>query len=471
MRWIVCWASLALGCGGAEMGTDGGGTDGGTRDSGGAAQDAGGRDASRPDAGPTPEACRLPSPIDEGVTYERTLHVAPGGSGDGSMGNPFGTIDDAARAATPGTRILVAAGSYGAVSLPSLQGEPTRLIAIIGEGDVRVDGGGGTGLAMSDGAYVVIQGLTLTAGVHGMNLDDGGSIDTPAHHIVLRDITITSAGSGGNNDCIKLSGVDDFWVLDSEVAGCDRGELIDMVGCHRGTIARNHFHDPIGNGVQAKGGSSDTLITQNLFERIPGRAVNAGGSTGLEYFRPIDAPYEAARIRVIANVIADSGQDSGAAVAFVGCDACVFAHNTVIAPRTWVLRILQESADARFVPSRDGLVMGNVFVLDTSLLRTFFNVGGNTAPETFRFERNLWFALDQGPGWGGPMYGSGLTPEVDPLVQMDPQFADRAGGDYHLGASSPARGAGRPIGAPLPPDYDGRCYEDPPSLGAFEFLP
>lgn len=440
---------------------------------GGAHPDAAPVDASPGDGGlgdGGAPACARPSPFDEGVSYERTLHVAPGGTGDGSPERPFGAVAAAARAATPGTRILVAAGRYGAVSLPSLRGEPARPIAIVGEGEVIIDGGSGTGLRMSDGAYVVLQGLSLTGAVHGMNLDDGGS-DSPSHHLVLRDLTIARAGSGGNNDCIKLSGIDDFWILGSRVGGCDRGELIDMVGCHRGMIAENTFRAPVANGVQAKGGSSDVLITANRFEAIPGRAVNAGGSTGLEFFRPIDAPHEAARIHVIANVFDDVGAMSGAPIAFVGCDACVFAHNTVLFPKTWVARILQETMDARFVPARDGVFANNIFVLRTSELRTFFNVGGGTAPETFRLERNLWYAVDQGPGWSGPSYGGGLPPERDAFVQLDPALIDRDAGDLRLAPESPARGAGRPLDFDLPPDFSGHCFADPPSLGAFEAEP
>ncbi|NOY90085.1 MAG: hypothetical protein GXP55_02665, partial [Deltaproteobacteria bacterium] len=433
--------------------------------------DASGRDASRPDAA-TPSACSLPAPMDQGVTYERTLHVATSGTagGDGSAAAPFDSIRSAAAVATPGTRILVAAGSYGSFYLENLQGEPGRPIAIVADGDVTLDAAGsGTVVRMSDPAYLVFEGFTLAnAGEHGMNIDDGGSYDSPAHHLVLRNITVPGAGSGGNNDCLKMSGVDDFWVLGADISACNRGEAIDMVGCHRGVIAGNHFHDVVGNGVQAKGGSADTLIHGNLFSDIPGRAVNAGGSTGLPYFRPMDAPYEAANIRVIANVFERVGADSGAPVAYVGCDACSFANNTIIEPLTWVARILQESTDARFVPSREGLFVNNLVVLDTSVIRTFVNVGGNTAPETFVFANNLWFATDRGAGWGGPTYSDGLPPEMDSVLQMDPLLVDRAGGDYHPMAGSPAAGVGRALPFPQPPDFDGRCYADPPSAGAFE---
>lgn len=428
--------------------------------------DAPGLDASRPDAMP-PEACALPDPIDTDVTFETTLYVEVGGSGDGSEGDPFGDIEQAVAAAGPSTRIIVRAGTYDRVGSISPQGEEGRPIKIEAEGDVTIDAGGGgnTGWSMSDPRWVVIEGFRIiNSGVHGMNIDDGGSYDTPGEFLVLRDITIPSAGSGGNNDCIKMSGIDDFWVLNSDVAGCDRGEIIDMVGCHRGVIANNAFASPVGNGVQAKGGSSDTIVANNVFTDIPGRAVNAGGSTGLEFFRPIDAPFEAARIRVIANLFVRGGTDSGAPIAFVGCDACEFLNNTVIEPTTWIARILQESADARFVPSRNGLFANNIIVMNVADIRAWFNVGGNTAPETFTFTNNLWFALDDS-GFSGPVYSDGIPAGTNDIIQ-DPAMVDYAGGNYRVMSGSPADAAGADVG-PLPPDLDAECYGDPPTLGAY----
>lgn len=472
---MVFWVLGLLACGGGDGAADGSAADGSVADGSvadGSTTDSGVMaDGSLPD-GATPSACALPAAMDVGVSYERTLHVATTGSsgGDGSTGAPFDSIRSAAAVATPGTRILVAAGTYGSFFLSDVQGEAGRPIAIVADGDVTLDAeGSGTVVRMSDPAYLVFEGFTLAnGGEHGMNIDDGGSYDTPAHHVVLRDIVVPGAGSGGNNDCLKMSGVDDFWVLGSDISACDRGEAIDMVGCHRGVIAQNHFHDVVGNGVQAKGGSSDTLIHGNVFSDIPGRAVNAGGSTGEAFFRPIDAPHEAANIRVVANVLLRVGADSGAPVAYVGCDGCVFANNTVIEPRTWVARILQESTAARFVPSRNGLFVNNIVVLAMSDLRTFVNVGGNTSPETFTFGHNVWFATDQDGGWAGPSYSDGLPPEMDSILQMDPLFVDRAGGDYHLEAGSPAGGFGQALGFAQPPDFDGRCYADPPAAGAFE---
>ncbi len=461
-------------------GRSGAGGNAGAGGGGGAGAGVGGNDAAiesdasvLPDGGGVPSACALPAAIDEGVSWAQTLHVAMGGSddtGDGSEGSPFSSIDRALAGASAGTRVLVQAGTYGPFSADGLAGEAGQPIGIIADGAVVLEARGAQAIiGMSDPAYVVIEGFTLMgATVHGMNIDDGGDYATPAHHVVLRNLTIPGAGSGGNNDCIKLSGVDDFWVLGSDVSGCDQGEIIDMVGCHRGVIAGNYFHDTILNGVQTKGGSADTLIHGNVFENIPGRAVNAGGSTGVEFLRPLDVGYEAARISVFANVFIRNGEMGGAAVAYVGCDGCVAAHNTILEPRSWVVRILQESTEARFVPSRDGVFVSNIIVLNPSELRAeLVNVGADTAPESFVFGNNLWFAPDEGASWA-PNLGAAVMAESDSLVQVDPLFVDRAGGDYHLLPDSPALAAARALTPAVPADHEGNCYLEPAALGAFE---
>jgi hypothetical protein len=169
-----------------------------------------------------------------------------------------------------------------------------------------------------------------------------------------------------------------------------------------------------------KGGSSDSWVHGNWFEDVAGRGINAGGSTGLAFFRPIDAPYEAARLTIEANIFSRGGASSGAAIAFVGCDGCSFIHNTIIEPQTWVARILQETVDPRFVPSRNGVFANNIVVFDSADLRTFVNVGGNTAPETFVFASNLWFSRDQA-GFTGPTLTDGIPPRPERSSRWTPR--------------------------------------------------
>lgn len=392
--------------------------------------------------------CPLPAPFDTAATYTNEVRVEPGED-----------LEATIRQATAGTRITVAAGTHpGDISAQNLTGTASNPIAIVGE-DGAVIEGGLNNIQLSTPSYVIIENITFRGGSgNGLNIDDGGDYSSPANNVILRNIVVENVGDGGNQDCIKLSGLDDFHIEGVDVSGCS-GQGIDMVGCHDGVITGNMLRDTPGAGVQAKGGTADVLVHGNTFERVRGRGVNAGGSTGLEFFRPIDAPHEGARIEVVSNVFVDVGESSGAPIAFVGCDACTFVNNTVVRPLTWVARILQETTGARFVPSRDGVFANNIIVFDSNVLRTFVNVGADTAPETFTFRNNLWWDTANpdftGPTWNGP------PDEVDGAVG-DPGLDD----DYRIAAGSPAVGLGRD--AANLPDRAGRCYDDPPSAGAHE---
>ena len=425
------------------------------------------------DAGDGTDECALAAPFDVDVDYEQEIYVATDGDdegGDGTAENPFATLNAAAQTASPGTKIVMGPGTYeGGMWIGSLQGEEDQPIAIVADGEVIIEGGT-NGIQFSEPRYLVIEGLTLQgATTNGLNIDDGGSFDTPAEFVVLRNLTVRDVGTGGNNDCIKLSGLRNFFILDSEITGCDRGEGIDMVGCHEGIISGNRLGEMPGPGIQAKGGSSDISIHGNWLWDIEGRGINAGGSTGLDFFRPPDADSEAARIEMVSNVLIDIGEESGAPVAFVGCDTCLFAHNTVVNPRSWVARILQESTDDRFVPAREGRFVNNIVALHVDDLRfeVYVNYSDGTDLESFTFGWNLWYAFDRGEDYAGPSYDGGIPPEQDSVIQQDPSFVDFDEQDFRLQPDSPAQGIGTALDEGPFPDFDGHCFSDPPSAGAY----
>jgi hypothetical protein len=87
------------------------------------------------------------------------------------------------------------------------------------------------------------------------------------------------------------------------------------------------------------------------------------------------------------------------------------------------------------------------------------NVGPNTAPQSFTFAHNLWFAADQ------PERSQPDLPVVESgaVVGRDPGLDDQG----RIAAGSPAQAAGMP-GLRVAGDITGRCYGDPPSIGAVE---
>lgn len=415
----------------------------------------------------TPPCAPAAAAFDAGAVWLREIHVSVTGSaaGDGSPAAPFATIAQAARIAGPGDHIVVHEGRYpGSSFVTDLQGtaaQPILIGAAPGEmppilGSTSV----AEALHFTDPAWLVLQDLVVEGPTgNGINVDDGGDYTTPAHHVIFRRITIRDVGTGGNQDCLKLSGLDDFLVDGADIRRCGTGGSgIDMVGCHRGLIAASTFRNAGANAIQGKGATSEIVIHGNLMVDCGPRAMNLGGSTGLPFFRPLGATYEARDLRAIANVVV--GSDTP--VAYVGCDACLAANNTFWLPRRWFARILQETTDPAFVPCRDGRFVNNVVVFDRAQVSAEnVNVGPDTAAGTFSFVTNLWFARDD-PSWPGPNLP---VSEIGGIVGRDPRLVNPASEDFHLAAASPARDAGTCI-PEIVRDRDGLCFRDPPTIGA-----
>jgi hypothetical protein len=154
-------------------------------------------------------------------------------------------------------------------------------------------------------------------------------------------------------------------------------------------------------------------------------------------------------------------------VGFVGCVDCIAANNTMINPDIWLMRILQETtstAEYEFLPASNCTFANNLVYFSHGQIRTYVNVGPDTSAETFTFTNNLWYAHDS-PGQSQP--DNLPAADIDPVVGQDPGFENAAGHNYHIGSDSPAAGEGIPL-TEVNGDMDGRCYADPPAIGAYE---
>ena len=339
----------------------------------------------------------------------------------------------AASKAVPGTQILLRPGEYaGGIGLADLHGTASAPI-VIGASDPRQPPaivGGGSGMQLSRVSHLVVRDLTIRgAAGNGLNVDDGGTYVRPSHHVTLRNIHVSTLPPG-NHDGIKLSGIDDFRVESCRVEKWG-GSAVDMVGCHRGVVEGGEFRNGGDTGVQCKGGSADITISRCRFVEFGGRGVNAGGSTGLAFFRPpiktMAERYEAKNIVVTGNTF-DGG---GAAVAFVGVDGAVVRFNTIHNPGRWAFRILQETATPNFVPSRRGRIEDNLIVFRSDWWSAGgVNVGSGTDPQSFRFARNFWFCADR-PQASTP---SLPTPETGGVYGRDPRLRE----DLSVASDSPA---------------------------------
>lgn len=455
---------------------------------------------------------RLPSMIElPAVTYDEpiqdwtVIRVDPIGGASGSPDTQRvrsfqAALEIAAAQQTPKpTRIILAAGTYESLGLiRNIRRSASSPIAISGTLDAAgirktlIDGqadgnsdAGSTCIRLSNVSYVVLENIHCQhAFPHGVNIDDGADYSTPSHHIIIRNWRISRVGlfrqttQGTNSDCLKLSGVNDFHVLESEFDNCVWGEFIDMVGSHRGVIADNYFHDKPGNGIQTKGGSSDILITRNEIARVGGRFVQLGGDTGTPYYRPIDAPYPASRIRVIANLLKDVGIGTGAdqtgSVAFSlnGCRDCLIAHNSVLNIHAGGGAVYIDTEEADLSGNSNVVLANNIYVLS------------DVISPSQAYEETAYRVSRRGRSDAGRVYfrneihyGKHLTDferMVLPAGLHKAQFrgvrvtAPRLGAEGTPLPGSPVLNAGAPeYNNLVPGDYTGQQYEEIPSIGAY----
>lgn len=332
--------------------------------------------------------------------------------------------------AKPGTTILIATTIYDQpLYAENIHGTAEKKIIIRGADPGRKPQF--KNWQLSSVSHLEISHIQFVgARSNGLNIDDGGK-GSASHHIRIHNVTVADLPKG-NHDGIKLSGVEDFSIEESTIMRWG-GSGIDMVGCHRGTIDRVIFRDGGDNGVQAKGGTSDIKIRRSWFFSAGQRGVNLGGSTGLEFFRPLGAKYEAKNLTVEGCVF-DGGV---AAVAFVGVDGATVRFNTIHRPERWAFRILQETTAPGFVPCRNGRFEDNLIIFSSDRWASGgVNIGGNTAPETFRFVRNHWFCSDR-PSASRPQLP---TSELNAVYGIDPQFDLATGQSKSRAGASAFRG-------------------------------
>ncbi|MCC6426485.1 MAG: right-handed parallel beta-helix repeat-containing protein [Phycisphaerales bacterium] len=336
----------------------------------------------------------------------------------------------AAMSAKPGDRVLLAPGNYeGSIWLESLKGTEQKPIVLAGADPANPPTitGKSECLHLAACHWITIEHLTLKgASGNGLNIDDGGKLDQPAQGVTLRALKVHDIGPTGNCDGIKLSGLAGFIIEDCTIERWGKGGSgIDMVGCRDGVIRNcslTHGDTDGSNGIQTKGGTQRISIRQCRFEHAGRRALNIGGSTGLQFFRPggKHGGFEAKDITVEGCTIIGSE----AALAFVGVDGAIARFNTIYHPTRWAIRILQETREPGFVPSRRGTLADNIIVFDIPTAKEP-NIGDATEPSSFTFERNLWYC-DTDTSQSKPTLPA---KETGGIYGQDPKLKDPARGD------------------------------------------
>ena len=222
----------------------------------------------------------------------------------GALDRTVSTTDqfrDALSAAEPGDRILLRPGVYRGGHYRS--GLTDVSIVAADPRDPPVLRGGANAIQLSDAHRVTIEHLILEQQTgNGINIDDGGSFDSPSTQITLRNLVVRDIVEAGNRDGIKLSGVTGFVIDQVQVLDWgDGGSAVDMVGSHHGIIQNSLFRhgniSDLGSGLRPKGGSKGITIPRiglscptvraARFKRAapPGRNTSAS-SMGIQPMKP-----------------------------------------------------------------------------------------------------------------------------------------------------------------------------------------
>jgi len=342
---------------------------------------------------------------------------------------------EAVRSLKPGMTLKLAPGEYGfGYAVEKARGTKEAPIVIEGANPAQPPKftGGGLAIHFRGCSYLTVRHIAVSGQKgNGLNFDDGGE---SSQHITIENVSVSDIGPTGNNDGIKLSGVDDFAIRNCRINGW-AGQAIDMVGCHRGLIEKCVFEGKAGfsqaTGPQTKGGSEDIKVRGCTFINAGQRPMHLGGSTGRPYFRPKDAKYEARRITVEGNLFIGGM----APIVFTGVEQGVVRYNTIVNPETWVFRILQENNEPGMVPCAKGVFEKNIIVCEKNPVRAWMNIGGNVQANTFRFADNWWYhkTSSQPAKPALPSAEQGGTYGMDPQLDAGNGYRPKVAGAMKVG--------------------------------------
>ena len=137
---------------------------------------------------------------------QTTWHVAPGGTGTGTAGAPFGAIADGIAAASNGDIVDVAAGTYGEFDLSFLGKDITLKGAGIGSSIIDAANSGRAFLFVNgETSAAVLEGFTIRNCMAQDTLKNGGALLIVAASPSIRACRFTQCQAGNGQDGLGLS--------------------------------------------------------------------------------------------------------------------------------------------------------------------------------------------------------------------------------------------------------------------------
>jgi len=436
--------------GSGGSGLTGGGETGGSGGSGG----AGG--ASEPGL-PTLGECD-PSAIAGTVRVVDPSHGSASDSNDGTPAAPWATLQHAVATVQPGETVLVQAGTYTDADATSYRGfnpavagtetEPIVLrscpqlaAVVVAPSDITV------GLGIYANQHIIVDGFRV----------EGMLKATGSDHVTLENCEVVHGSTEGNDPSLNwgicLHSSDDCIVRNNRVHSmADSGNQLHnaaaiMVGFG---AARNlvEFNDADASEglVYSAYGQKGGDIVDNLWRRNVARRATTGflgmGSTDMTRFATDNT--------FVENLIIDS---DNAFELDHNCTGFEITNNTAVGVGTFV--------DGGYLD--DGAVGNTATTVRNNVIVSPSGRGYHRGPSSVDWhalltvaDHNLWNVQSLASwNWGSATHDTlaswqGAESFDSHSLDSAAELVDATGGDYHLGPSSPGRGAaddGRDMGA------------------------
>jgi hypothetical protein len=251
----------------------------------------------------------------DGMKPTRVLWVSPTGPAKGATGtatSPFPTIQAAVDHATPGTAIMVKAGTYNGTVLFKQENSgtataPIWLISADGPQKAHIVAPTHGAAAIGGGGVsnIVVEGFWVTGGKNGIQFSqDGFTFTKMISNIVVAGNLI----EGAQQDGIKANGGSNVYIHDNVIRNGEADQGIDFVAVNNSSITNNEIYGITGStGIFAKGGSTNDLIANNYIHDIVNDGISMGNKMGDDPWMPGYTGYEAKNLTVTGNQVVNVG--------------------------------------------------------------------------------------------------------------------------------------------------------------------
>lgn len=327
------------------------------------------------------------------------------------------------------------------------------------------------------------------------------------HHVKLAGLWVSGLGPALPRLVMKANQSSHLDVLGCEFSHA-LGNALDYVAVQHSRILNSVFHDTGAECLYVKGGSAHIRIEGNHVYNGVNHGILAGQTTGFQYMVPPWLHYECYDVKIVSNVVHDTG---GAALAVCGGYNVLAAFNTAwrvghardvvvvgLGGRGWGAGRWEPLCDEYLrlggwnnpagpvlcnIPCRNVFIMNNLILNPDDAPARFAHFGisgpvhtpaGSNLPDPARADDNL--LIRGNVIWNGPTDMPMLDPEIihhlaapstfDPEVlrrdnavnTVRPRLIDPEDGDFH-----PDPGAPLPASVDVP-DFSGLDAPDRPPV-------